>query len=201
MKVEYLILMALLAVIALLLQDRYRRERSSKTDGEQQAPDYPDIMGKPRSEGQAVQMEDSSGHEGGQGRAVDNFTTENHQGHPTDAYVGPEGERGALPDLEEEEEEWMGYGLGGVGDGFATGVTFEELGAAGTAISGQDPEASLSQAKATVQKIDGTDLLTLLESALGDSARKLAILLDRTAPGPADLQDDAHRDFDIGDFV
>ena len=200
MKVEYLILLALLGVIALLLQDRFRKERDNSEE-EKERQDYPDVMGKPRSEGQPVQMGDSRGQDGGQGHAIDNFTTESHNSDPIDTYESPEGARGVLPDLEEEEEELMGYGLGGVGDGFATGVTFEELSAAGTAISGQDPEASLSHVKATVHKIDGTDLLTLLESALGDSARKLAILLDRTAPGPADLQDDAHRDFDIGDFV
>lgn len=201
MKVEYLILLALLGVIALLLQDRFRKERDNNEEERNRESDYPDVMGKPRSEGQPVQIQDSRGLEGGQGHAIDNFTTESRNSHPVDTCEPPEGARGALPDLEEEEEEWTGYGLGGVGDGFATGVTFEELSAAGTAISGQDPEASLSQTKATVQKIDGTDLLTLLESALGDSARKLAILLDRTAPGPADLQDDAHRDFNIGDFV
>lgn len=203
MKVEYLILLALLAVIALLLQDRYRRERNGKTEGEQQAPDYPDIMGRPRLDGHAVQMKDSAGQEDKEGADTDNFTDESRNSHLPEDYAGLLEGKGVLPDLEEEEEEWSGYGLGGVADGFATGVTFEELSAAGTAISGQDPEASLLQARATVQKIDGTDLLTLLESALGESARKLAILLDRPAPGhgPADLQDDAKRDFNIGDFV
>jgi hypothetical protein len=36
-----------------------------------------------------------------------------------------------IPDLEEEEEEWNRYGIPGGDDGFAQGVTFEELSSVG----------------------------------------------------------------------
>ncbi len=38
---------------------------------------------------------------------------------------------GSMPDFEEEEGEWNRYGISGGNDGFAQGVTFEELSSVG----------------------------------------------------------------------
>src|SRR5690606_11199761 len=71
------------------------------------------------------------------------------------------------PDFEEEEEEWNGYGISGGDNGFAQGVTFEELGAVGMLLQKEKLEPSQKEtAIATVQKIQGTELFSLLENSI-----------------------------------
>ncbi|AWH86279.1 conjugal transfer protein TraD [Flavobacterium album] len=206
MRVEYIMMLGLLVIIALLLHERHTAGARNAKGDEGEAPELPDIMGKTKSQRHAAQMDDTPGQPGKGDREADNFTSEQY-GNPVEGeslQEGPERARGTIPDLEEEEEELMAYGLQGSAGGFATGVTFEELSAAGMAIAGQGPAASFTEAEATVRKIDGTDLLTLLENALGDSSRKLAILLDRSPgpdPGPHILRNDDDGDFRIGDFL
>lgn len=205
MRAEYIMMLCLLIIIALLLYDRYRAKGSDTEGNGLEAPELPDVMGKTGSQRQAAQMKDTAGQLWKGSLEGDNFTAEHYGNHvEEDPQEGLERAGGTVPDLEEEEEELIAYGLQGGAGGFATGVTFEELSNAGMAIAGQGPVASLIEAEATVRKIDGTDLLTLLENALGDSSRKLAILLERSPgpdPGPSNLWNDDEGDFSIGDFL
>jgi hypothetical protein len=55
-------------------------------------------------------------------------------------------------------------------------------------------------------KIDGTELMLMLETAVGDASRRIAKLLDRaddyeTDSGFSTLQNNNERNFDIGDYV
>jgi hypothetical protein len=111
------------------------------------------------------------------------------------------------PDLWEEEEEWSHYGMSDDEDGFATGVTFEELGTVGMVLREEVTEPSLQQqAVATVQKIQGTELFSLLEQSMEGASKKIAALLDKslsssTDSGSSILRNNNFNDFDIGEFV
>ncbi len=114
---------------------------------------------------------------------------------------------GVGPDLSEEEEEWLSYGAPNGGDGFATGVTFEELSTVGTLLQQETLEPAMQkQAVDIVHKIQGTDLFSLLESSIGDASQKIARLLDQRMAGSADSGSSTMRNgglegFDIGEFV
>jgi len=111
------------------------------------------------------------------------------------------------PDLEEEEEEWNGYGMSAWNDGFAQGVTFEELSAVGMLLIKDKLEPSQKEtAIALVQKIQGTELFSLLENSMESASRKIAELLDGSLSSEKDsgssyLRKNDFNDFDIGDFV
>ncbi|GGF14394.1 hypothetical protein GCM10011518_24660 [Flavobacterium limi] len=112
------------------------------------------------------------------------------------------------PDLEEEEEEeWIGYGMSAWNDGFAQGVTFEELSAVGMLLTKDKLEPSQKEtAIALVQKIQGTELFSLLENSMESASRKIAELLDGSLSSEKDsgssyLRKNDFNDFDIGDFV
>jgi len=57
-----------------------------------------------------------------------------------------------------------------------------------------------------VQRIQGTELFSLLENSMEGASRKIAVLLDRSLPtgmdsGSSDLRKNDLSDFDIGEFV
>lgn len=111
------------------------------------------------------------------------------------------------PDFEEEEEEWNGYGISGGDNGFAQGVTFEELGAVGMLLQKEKLEPSQKEtAIAIVQKIQGTELFSLLENSIEGASRKIAELLDsslssETETSSSTLRKNDLENFDIGEFV
>ncbi|MFL9836753.1 conjugal transfer protein TraD [Flavobacterium sp. ST-75] len=82
--------------------------------------------------------------------------------------------------MEEEEEEWsrdIGFSTE---DGLATGVTFDELATVGMLLERKALGPSeKDKAASMIAKIDGTELLGLLESQVGEASRKIAMLLDR----------------------
>lgn len=138
---------------------------------------------------------------------TDNFDTRN-EGTPIVHKIlheAPEAAESTLPDWKEEEEEMGRYAAYGTEDGFATGVTFDELATVGKLLERQElkvPEEKI--AADIVSKIDGTELLELLESKISDASKKIALLLDigiskQPATGSSLLQ--ADENFDIGDYV
>lgn len=79
----------------------------------------------------------------------------------------------------EEEEEMEYYTAFRTDEGLATGVTFDELVTVGRLLGRkalEPPEKSL--AVSMISKIDGTGLLSLLESRVEDVSKKIAMLLD-----------------------
>lgn len=114
---------------------------------------------------------------------------------------------GVRPIFEDEEEEWREQGLPNGNNGFATGVTYDELTTVG-ALLRQDVLEPTSQKKAVdiVQRLQGTDLFSLLENSMEGASRKIAELLDKNLPtgtdsGSSDLRKNDLGNFDIGEFV
>lgn len=210
---ETVILICLLIVIVLLLQDKVVIKRKPKQ--EQQTPvqkqKFSDIMGKPKPVERLSppknttkrQLED-------QEEKPDNFEEEKPQKGFTKEIPQEELDEvfNTEPDLEEEEEEWNGYGTHEEENGFATGVTFEELSIVGVLLQKEKLETAQKEtAVEIVQKIQGTDLFSLLENSMEGAAQKIAALLDSGIPGKetdsgsSNLRKNNISDFDIGEFV
>ncbi|WP_456305276.1 conjugal transfer protein TraD [Elizabethkingia anophelis] len=112
-----------------------------------------------------------------------------------------------MPDLAEEEEEWNRYGISGGDNSLAQGVTYDELSTVGALLQNDVLEqAQKETAVAIVQKIQGTELFSLLENSIEGASRKIAELLDNTLSTETDNSSSTLRksdlsDFDIDEFV
>ena len=109
--------------------------------------------------------------------------------------------------LEEEEEEWYQYHISHTDSGFAQGVTFEELGTVNNLLQKEDlNQDQKDMAIDIVQKLQGTELFSLLEESIEGASLKISKLLDSNLSYnsnniPATLQKNNLEDFDIGEFV
>ena len=210
---EIVIVICLLIVIALLVQDKIVIKKSSerKPIQEKNNPKLPDIMGQPRlkrspsvpnnaTESQVEELELNP----------DNFDIEYDENENVGIQI-PQEELDEvfsnMPDFGEEEEEWNRYELSDGDNGFAQGVTFEELNFVGILLQKEKLEQSQKEtAIAIVQKIQGTELFSLLENSMEGASRKIAELLDstfssETETGSSTLRKSDLSDFDIGEFV
>ncbi|MFD2939181.1 conjugal transfer protein TraD [Flavobacterium notoginsengisoli] len=208
---ETVILICLLLIIALLLQDKIAagKDQQEKPKHEKTNPKLPDIMGHPKPlrslllPKRAAEIPDKK-----QLQETDNFDIEINE----DLFAQiPEDELNAIfrnaADLREEQEEWNSYGISGSDDGFAQGVTLEELSSVGMLLQKERLEHSEQEtATALVQKIQGTELFSLLENSIESASRKIAALLDGSLSSEKEdtslnLRKDELNDFNIGDFV
>ena len=210
---EIVIVICLLIVIALLVQDKIVIKKSSerKPIQEKNNPKLPDIMGQPRlkrslsvpnnaTESQVEELELNP----------DNFDIEYDENENVGIQI-PQEELDEVfsnrPNFEEEEEEWNRYGISSDDNGFAQGVTFEELSSVGMLLQKEKLEPSQKETAITiVQKIQGTELFSLLENSMEGASRKIAELLDsslssETEASSSTLRKNDLRDFDIGEFV
>ena len=210
---EIVIVICLLIVIALLVQDKIVIKKSSerKPIQEKNNPKLPDIMGQPRlkrslsvpnnaTESQVEELELNP----------DNFDIEYDENENVGIQI-PQEELDEvfsnMPDFGEEEEEWNRYELSDGDNGFAQGVTFEELSSVGVLLQKEKLESAQKEtAIAIVQKIQGTELFSLLENSMEGASRKIAELLDstlspETEAGSSTLRKNDLNDFDIGEFV
>ena len=210
---EIVIVICLLIVIALLVQDKIVIKKSSerKPIQEKNNPKLPDIMGQPRlkrslsvpnnaTESQVEELELNP----------DNFDIEYDENENVGIQI-PQEELDEvfsnMPDFEEEEEEWNRYVLSDGDNGFAQGVTFEELSSVGELLQKDKWEPTQKEtAVAIVQKTQGTELFSLLENSIEGASRKIAALLDssfssETETGSSTLRKNDLEDFDIGEFV
>ncbi len=209
---ETVIVICLLIIIALLVQDKIiiKKRTEQKPTQEKPNPNLPDIMGQPKPmRSLSVPKRAIESQSKKQKKEMDNFDIEIDE-VDVDIQI-PQEELdevfGNMPDFEEEEEEWNRYGISGRNDGFAQGVTFEELSSAGMLL--QKNKLELSQKErvvAIVQKIQGTELFSLLENSIESASRKIAELLDgslssETDAGSSTLRKNDLSDFDIGEFV
>ena len=112
-----------------------------------------------------------------------------------------------MPDLKEEEEEWNRYGISGDDNSLAQGVTFEELSSLGALLQKENLEQSQKDTTVDiVQRLQGTELFSLLENSIEGASQKIAELLDstlssETEAGSFTLRKNDLNDFDIGEFV
>ena len=211
---ETLILICLIIVIILLLKDKVvinktvRKEVKSK----KQKPDLPDIMGIPKPvKRQSLPMSATKSHIDEHNGIADNFETETYgiglglenpqiEGEPYEVF-------GSMSDFENEEDEWDEYEFEDGDNEFATGVTFDELTTVGAWLE-QDSLEPAQQQKAVdiVQRLQGTELLSLLENSMDGASQKIAELLDKSLSVGAnfsspDLRKSDLEGFDIGAFV
>tara|TARA_R110000744_G_scaffold90708_1_gene176143 strand:- start:24193 stop:24828 length:636 start_codon:yes stop_codon:yes gene_type:complete len=210
---ETVIVICLLIVIALLLQDKIVIKKRSEQELTQEIvnPNLPDIMGQPkpmRSLSVANTANERQIPE--PGINPDKLDIEYDENENVGVQI-PQEELDEvfrnMPDFEEEEEEWNRYGISGGDNGFAQGVTFEELSSVGMLLQKENLEPSQKKtAVALIQKIQGTELFSLLENSMESASRKIAELLDstlssETEDGSSTLRKNDLGDFDIGEFV
>lgn len=213
---EIVIVICLLIVIALLLQDKIviKRKSEKKPTEQKVNPNLPDIMGQPKpvrsqslpnpaNERQIAEPEVD----------IDNLDIEYDANENVGIQQIPQEEldevfSNNVPDLAEEEEDLNRYRTSGSDDGFAQGVTFEELNSVGVLLQKETLEpAQKETAIDIVQRLQGTELFALLESSMQGASKKIAELLDSTLSssdteaGSSNLRKNDFEDFDIGEFV
>lgn len=206
---EKLIIIGLLLTIILLLWDKkFRNQHPQEKSGEAHL-NVPSIMGKTKIEERKLQPSDV---DQGQGESIvlkaNNFDSETKEDVLENMASKKELDEILVKnnDWEDEEEDWQYQHDSKIESGFATGVTFQELSTAGQLLQQEFLEADLEQQAVTIiQKIQGTELLDLLEDSLGDASKRVANLLSQNIPNKDEdisfkRKDDAEG-FDIGEFV
>lgn len=209
---EILILICLIIVIILLAKEKIiiKRVIEEKEKKVVVNPEISEIMGRTKpSQRHSVPISDTKRQLGKPIVEVDNFEVEiKAKGFLREI---PEEELdeifGYEPNLAEEEEEFINFGSPNGDDGFASGVTFDELGAVGAVLQLEIQEPALQQKAAdVVRKIQGTELFSLLENSIEGASQKIADLLDKSLPTETDssssyLRDTDESNFDIREFV
>jgi len=210
---EIIIVICLLIIIILLVQDKIiikKRSEQKPTQGKINL-NLPDIMGQPKpvrshlvpnttNESQIEEDEINP----------DNLDIEYDENENVGIQI-PQEELDEvfrnMPDLDEEEEEWNRYGISSGDDSLAQGVTYEELSSVGVLLQKENLEQSQKKtAVDIVQRLQGTELFSLLENSIEGASRKIAELLDSTLSsemeaGSSTLRKSDLSDFDIGEFV
>jgi hypothetical protein len=198
----------------LLVQDKIVIKKRTKQKPRQEKPNpkLPDIMGQPKPR-RSLLLSNSANEsqKKKQEQESDNFESEIEE-NDFDIEIPQEELDDVfrnMPDFEEEEEEWNRYGISSEDDssGFALGVTFEELSTVGMLLQKENLAPSQKEtAVAIVQKIQGTELFSLLENSIESASRKIAELLDgslssETNASSSTLQKNDLENFDIGEFL
>ncbi|MCA6441069.1 MULTISPECIES: conjugal transfer protein TraD [unclassified Arcicella] len=210
---EIIIVICLLIVIVLLLQDKIviHKRLPQKPTQEKVNPNLPDIMGQPKLV-RSLSMPKNAKERQIAEQVInpDNLDIEYDENEIVGIQV-PQEELDEvfsnMPDLEEEEEEWNRYGISGGDNSLAQGVTYDELSSVGALLQKESLEqAQKETAVAIVQKLQGTELFSLLENSIEGASRKIAELLDGTLSTETDNSSSSSRksdlsDFDIGEFV
>ncbi|MFP5438858.1 MAG: hypothetical protein ACLGH8_13815 [Bacteroidia bacterium] len=209
---EKIIIVSLLAVIAILLHLRTKAKNSNQPNKTQNdpLPGVPDIVGRPKIGGrpaeptQATETPNSDN-----ATSTPNFNNENKRAvKPAIPQEEPDEE--GIRDWDDEEEEMKGYAANTahrIEDDLATGVTYDELAAVGQLLQRKSLKASEKKSTVSIaSKIDGTELMHMLETAVGDASKKIAKLLDRADDyepdsGSSSLRNDDEGNFNIGDYV
>mgnify|MGYP001041607699 CR=1 FL=1 len=211
---ESVIVICLLIIIVLLLQDKVviKWKPKQRAKREKANLNLPDIMGQPKPiRYRSTPNTASQGHIEEPEINPDNLDIE-YDDNETVGIQIPQEELDEVfkdvPDWAEEEEEWNRYGTASDDDGLAQGVTIEELYSVGALLQKEKLEPAQKETAAdVVQRIQGTDLISLLESSVEDASRKIAELLDstlstsETSAGSSTLRKNDLDDFDIEEFA
>lgn len=180
---ETIIIVLLVVAVALLIYAiaQGNKEKNNVLHNEDPLAGLPDIIGRPKdaSNYSSSSITAQSKRESAIS-TVDNFNNRN-AGKPQFSEIRQEGpdESNSLLDWMEEEEEMERLAAYGTEEGFAMGVTFDEL-ASLEWLQERDVAVPSDSEDATtiISKIDGTELLNLLESKVGEASRKIATLLN-----------------------
>lgn len=206
---EILIVICLLLVIALLLQDKIVISITKKQKPIQQTanPALPDIMGQPKPLRSLLLPKNTKESQKKKRKQKSNNFDVEIDDQKIEIQISHDDVFSNEPNFEEEEEEWNNYGISGGNDGLAQGVTFEELSAMGMLLQKDILEPLQKETVvAIIQKIQGTELFTLLENSIESASRKIAELLDGSLSSKTDndsstSKKNAFEDFDIGKFT
>jgi hypothetical protein len=210
---ETVIVICLLIVIALLLQEKIvikKRLGQQQPKKEKVNPNLPDVMGQPKPV-RRLSFPKSANERQTEETVINpnNLDIEYDENESAGIQI-PQEELDEVfsntPDFEQEEEEWNRYGISGGYDSLAQGVTYDELSSVGALLQKENLEkAQKETAIAVVQKLQGTELFSLLENSIEGASRKIAMLLDsslsETDSGSSTLRKSDLSDFDIGEFV
>jgi len=209
---EIVIVICLIIVIALLLKDKVVIKKVIRDKSQQPAAklDLPEIMGRPKPLLRQSRPNAATRSQSDKPFDIpDNFEPETKE--KGFAKEIPEEELdevfGDGPDLEDEEDDWREQELPDSEDDFARGVTYEELTTVATLLKKEVMEPALTEkAVDIVQRIQGTELYSLLENSMEGASRKIAMLLDKSLPTKTDFDTSNLRNgdlesFDIGEFV
>ena len=210
---EIVIVICLLIVIFLLVQDKIiikKRSEQKPTQGKINL-NLPDIMGQPKPV-ERLSLPNTATERQIQENEINpaNLDIEYDENENVSVQI-PQEELDEvfsnMPDLEEEEEEWNRYGISGGDNSLAQGVTYDELSSVGALLQKENLEqAQKETAVAIVQKLQGTELFSLLENSVEGASRKIAELLNstlssETEAGSSTLRKSDLSDFDIKKFV
>ncbi|WP_113660645.1 conjugal transfer protein TraD [Pedobacter nanyangensis] len=210
---ETVIVICLLIVIALLVQDKIviKKRSEHKPMQEKVNPNLPDIMGQPKPV-RSLSLPNAANESQIEEQEInpDNLDIEYDENENVGIQI-PQEELDEvfrnMPDLEEEEEEWNRYGIFGGDNSLAQGVTFEELSSVGALLQKENLEQSQKEtAVDIVQRLQGTELFSLLENSIEGASLKIAELLDSTLSSETEDSSSTLRksdlsDFDIGEFL
>jgi len=181
---ETIIISLLLLAIGLLLYVALingKKEINSTPSPNKSVAELPDIMGRPNPSGRQLLPSATKPDNNQKSAAISSRFDLITEVKPSEVpQEEPEDPDNALPNWKEEEEELERYASFSTSEGLATGVTFDELATVGRLLERKALEPSEKDtAVSMIAKIDGTELLGLLESRVGDASRKIARLLDR----------------------
>lgn len=210
---ETIIVICLLIVIALLVHDKivYKNKKEQKNKQEKVNPKLPDIMGQPKPI-RSLSVPNTANESQAEEEIInpDNLDIEYDENEEVSIQI-PQEELDEVfsktPDLKEEEEEWNRYGISGADNSLAQGVTYDELNAVGALLQKDNLEPSQKEtAVALVQKLQGTELFSILENSIEGVSLKIAELLDstlssETEAGSSNFRKNDLDGFDIGEFV
>ncbi|MBT2623734.1 conjugal transfer protein TraD [Chryseobacterium sp. ISL-6] len=208
---DILILMGLIIIIILLARDKMIINKVIKE--KKSIPNHfvaTGIMGKTKQPERHLMPANVKKHQFAERIDVDdNFETETKEKNLLKEILKEELDEvfGYELNLEEEEEEFINQRFPNGDNGFALGVTFDELSTVGALLQQEHLEPAL-QRKAVdiVQKIQGTELFSLMESSIKGASHKIAELLDKSLStekdsGSSYFKENDVSDFDIGKFV
>ncbi len=208
---EALTLACLIIIIILLAADKFRIVKRNKPMPEkEQQKNLPfDIMGATRPvrysqatnssnvvpDAETVTNEDKSNIEDAQ----------DIRGYLA-GKVAVEDETDSNPDWEEEEAKWPSQDVP-EDDGFASGVTFEELVDVNRLLARDRlDKQQQKQAVETLVKVQGTEIFNLLQNSINGASQRIADLLDAYViadhrPASPNKHSGDTEGFDIGAFV
>lgn len=210
---ETVIVICLMVIIFLLLQDKIisKKRSEQKPTHEKVNPNLPDIMGQPKPvKSLLVPSIASERHIEEEEIDPDNLDIEYDENESLGIQIPQEDLDEVFhttPDLDEEEEEWNRYGIYGSDDNLAQGLTYEELSYVGVLLQKENLEQSQKETAAEiVQKLQGTELFSLLEDSIEGASQKIAELLDSTLASETEdrsstLRKNGLESFDIQKFT
>lgn len=211
---EKLIIFCLIILVAILLYDR--SITTNKADKVKTAsntnPELPDIMGQPKSSTtpKLSSIEHVNKPIVNPRVNPDDLDIEYDKNETLYKQIPNEDLDKAFtkaPDLEEEEEEFYQQALSEENNGFAQGVSFEELKKVKTILQKDRLDQEEKQTTTDiVQRLQGTELFSLLENSIEGASQKIAKLLDSTLlpdsrKNQSAAQNNSSDDFNIEEFI